>query len=469
MERTARRITELEMGQNNAKVLSDMLFNYKSKETSPGERELMKDLFDCCERLRPKLFRLAGEMDEKDEGLGDILKASDNLTTVINTYKKLILGQDVGPVEFLADRNHKSLKEPPCWLNGETSLLDLASPTEKCGSQRVDSSLLDDQLLALGLSDSKQSTSPRRSPSSAMNGVKTSSDLDDLDQIFSVGNSKTEISNSGFGILISQVNGAGVGSSGSIPVSSTVGVSYSAPVSATPPFHVDENVPKLLQPINTTKSPVPTCATENTDKNSVRTAAVKGLEELDVLSQSLLKKSLPANAPTKSEFPSAPHKIPMNLLPKQPQVQTPSSPSLLRVHHPQDSSSKLETENRVPSVSPSKVSVQDVLSLADITVPLQSIQPGETPSLTLQEKNGLTVIVHFGKDSPRADVTVMVVSTMSRNSCPVKSFNFQAAVPKTMRIKLQPPSATDLPPYNPILPPAAITQVMLLANPNKVS
>ncbi|XP_076308881.1 ADP-ribosylation factor-binding protein GGA1-like isoform X2 [Tachypleus tridentatus] len=441
MERTARRITELEMGQNNAKVLSDMLRNYKSKETSLEERELMKDLFDCCERLRPKLFRLAGEMDEKDEGLGDILKANDDLTTVINTYKKLVLGQDVGPVVFLADRNPKS----------ETSLLDLASPTEKRGSQCVDSSLLDDQLLALGLSDSKQNMSPHQSPSSVINGVKTSSDLEDLDKIFSVGNSKTEITNSGFGILTSQVNGAGVGSTNSIAVRTTVGISSSAPVSATPAYHRDENIPKLLQPINT-KSPVPICTTHSNDKNSFRSVGAKGLEELDVLSQSLLKKSLPANAPTKSEFPSAPQKIPMNQLPKQPQVQTPSSPSLLRVNHPQDSNPTVETENRVPSISPSKVSVQDVSSLSDVTVPLQSIQPGETPPLTLQEKNGLTVVVHFGKDSPRADVTVMVVSTMSRNSCPVKSFYFQAAVPKTMRIKLQPPSATDLPPYNPILP-----------------
>lgn len=38
-----------------------------------------------------------------------------------------------------------------------------------------------------------------------------------------------------------------------------------------------------------------------------------------------------------------------------------------------------------------------------------------------------------------------------------------------MKIKFQPPSATDLPPHNPILPPAAITQVILLANPNKVT
>lgn len=39
---------------------------------------------------------------------------------------------------------------------------------------------------------------------------------------------------------------------------------------------------------------------------------------------------------------------------------------------------------------------------------------------------------------------------------------------QTMKVRLQPPSGTELAPFNPILPPAAITQVMLLANPLKV-
>lgn len=37
-----------------------------------------------------------------------------------------------------------------------------------------------------------------------------------------------------------------------------------------------------------------------------------------------------------------------------------------------------------------------------------------------------------------------------------------------MKVKLQPPSATELAAFNPILPPASITQIMLLANPTKV-
>lgn len=39
---------------------------------------------------------------------------------------------------------------------------------------------------------------------------------------------------------------------------------------------------------------------------------------------------------------------------------------------------------------------------------------------------------------------------------------------QTMKVRLQSPSGTELAPFNPILPPAAVTQVMLLANPLKV-
>ena len=39
---------------------------------------------------------------------------------------------------------------------------------------------------------------------------------------------------------------------------------------------------------------------------------------------------------------------------------------------------------------------------------------------------------------------------------------------QVMKVKLQPPSASEFPAYNPILPPTAITQVMLVANPRKV-
>ncbi|XP_016522008.1 ADP-ribosylation factor-binding protein GGA1-like [Poecilia formosa] len=56
---------------------------------------------------------------------------------------------------------------------------------------------------------------------------------------------------------------------------------------------------------------------------------------------------------------------------------------------------------------------------------------------------------------------------LSSAPIPVTNIRFQAAVPRVMKVKLQPPSCTELPAFNPILPPAAVTQILLLANPHK--
>lgn len=55
---------------------------------------------------------------------------------------------------------------------------------------------------------------------------------------------------------------------------------------------------------------------------------------------------------------------------------------------------------------------------------------GELQPVTAYEKNSVKTVIHFGKDTPRPDVRVMVVSTMSTNTTPVKNLSFQAAVPK---------------------------------------
>ncbi|CAF1472520.1 unnamed protein product [Rotaria magnacalcarata] len=66
------------------------------------------------------------------------------------------------------------------------------------------------------------------------------------------------------------------------------------------------------------------------------------------------------------------------------------------------------------------------------------------------------------------DVIASVLTITNTNtSNAINNFHFQAAVPKNMRIKLQNPSTSDLPVYNPILPPQAITQILIVSNPNK--
>ncbi|GFT52329.1 ADP-ribosylation factor-binding protein GGA1 [Nephila pilipes] len=433
MELMAKRSTELETVHNNASVLEDMLNHYRPGETSEEEKDLMKELFESCERLRPKLFRLAGELDEKDEGLGDILKANDELTVVINNYKK-IMG-------VASENGNISSKE--------ASLLDLGSPVQELQSSApiVGSSLLDDQLLALGLGDSAKEILPSEKVNASKSSTQTSSSLADLDQIFS--NSKVESLHS-------------MNTTISLPASvSVISNNFSTNI-----FRSDDasDIPSL--------TPLPPSSLSTTiAPSSNSTVASKGLEELDELGQSLLKKSLPSTPPVKYEFPNAPQKVPLSQLMQQ-QKNNPKGDGSLS-----NSTSLSQDNSDVPclissspisdKVSPACSPAHNILSLKDIFVPLETVQPGTLPPLNLHEKNGLSVVIHFGRDSPRPDISVMVVSTMSKNSSPVKNVSFQAAVPKSMKIKLQPPSATDLPPHNPILPPAAITQVMLLANPQK--
>uniref|UniRef100_A0A8C4DQ36 Golgi associated, gamma adaptin ear containing, ARF binding protein 3a n=1 Tax=Dicentrarchus labrax TaxID=13489 RepID=A0A8C4DQ36_DICLA len=98
-----------------------------------------------------------------------------------------------------------------------------------------------------------------------------------------------------------------------------------------------------------------------------------------------------------------------------------------------------------------------------------SARQGQVCPVTAYDKNGVRVLLHFATDCPvgRPDVLVMVASMLNTAPLPVRNIVLQAAVPKVMKVKLQPPSGTELAPFNPILPPAAITQVMLLANPLK--
>ncbi|XP_046898151.1 ADP-ribosylation factor-binding protein GGA3-like isoform X2 [Hypomesus transpacificus] len=109
------------------------------------------------------------------------------------------------------------------------------------------------------------------------------------------------------------------------------------------------------------------------------------------------------------------------------------------------------------------------VSLADIHVPLQSIRPSRLEPITVFDQSGVHVSLHFAKDTPpgHSNVAVVIVSTVNTSPLPVKDFMFQAAVPKTMQVKLQPPPGQDLPSYKPLLPPASLSQILLLANPQR--
>ncbi|XP_022073874.2 ADP-ribosylation factor-binding protein GGA3-like [Acanthochromis polyacanthus] len=132
-----------------------------------------------------------------------------------------------------------------------------------------------------------------------------------------------------------------------------------------------------------------------------------------------------------------------------------------------------KSQKQPNEVSGSLVELEESLCspqlLKNIFVPVDTIKSSHLEPITLHNQAGIHVSLHFAKDCPpgHPGVAVAVLSAVNTSALDVKNFMFQAAVPKTMLVKLQPPSRTRLPPYNPLLPPPAVSQVILLANPQR--
>jgi len=124
--------------------------------------------------------------------------------------------------------------------------------------------------------------------------------------------------------------------------------------------------------------------------------------------------------------------------------------------------------NEMKNSSSSK-SLENELSFPIIS--LESIRPSSLNppiNLKLTHNTGLHCVLHIARDSPRPDLVVSVLTITNTNtSSTMNNFHFEATASKNIRVKLQTPSGSDLPVYNPILPPQAITQILLVSNPNK--
>ncbi|XP_010004043.1 PREDICTED: ADP-ribosylation factor-binding protein GGA1 isoform X1 [Chaetura pelagica] len=399
MEKISKRVNAIEEVNNNVKLLTEMVTNYSRGETTESNEDLMKELYQRCERMRPMLFRLASDTEDNDEALAEILQANDNLTQVINLYKQLVRGEEI---------NGETVAGP---LRGSTSaLLDLsgldlpatgpsypALPTLSGGSavplpdQAASVSLLDDELMSLGLNDPAPHPA-QAGDSSGWNSFQ-SSDSNEL--------------------------------------------SITA-VTAIPPVKADAGA--------SSPKPPPT----------------SGLDDLDLLGKTLLQQSLPPESQQmRWEKQQPPPRLTLRDL--QNRSSSPPAPATL----PKAATSPVGSA-AVPPRPPATTLPQE-LSLANITVPLESIKPSSILPVTVYDQHGFRVLFHFAKDAlpERPDVLVVVISMLSTAPQPIRNIVFQSAVPKVMKVKLQPPSGTELPAFNPIVHPSAITQVLLLANPQK--
>ncbi|XP_041073224.1 ADP-ribosylation factor-binding protein GGA3 isoform X1 [Carcharodon carcharias] len=482
MQKITKRLNTLEEVNNNVRLLNEMLAHYSKEESTEGDKELMTELYERCEKMRRTLFKLASETEDNDNSLGEILRASDDLSRAINSYKKIVQGQAVNGELDLPELPKPSVSSGAS--NTET-LIDLAGldvPSAKANptaapvfpiipppphisndlSSRSASlsnvikpppssvGLLDVELLSLGLNDPPLSSEiDKDSRGSLWNGFQVetaalnpfagppAADGQVPSMTLLVQSVPWTLNQPSAQSLLSFPGLSLAPHTPTIPLllnaASTISsMSQSNSASAVqPPLHVSR-IPGA--PVHSDSCTQP--------------ALSSSMCELDVLGQKVLEEvkgasgvmGIVSGLPAGSGYstPSA----------------APGSP-LFRSLSPQPS-------------SPLRSVIPD-MSLSNVTVPLETIKPSSILPVTAYDKNGFRILLHFAKDCPptRLDVLVIVISMISTSPLPITNVVLQAAVPKTMKVKLQPPSGTELAPFNPVLPPASITQVMLLANPLK--
>lgn len=394
MEKISKRVNAIEEVNNNVKLLTEMVMSHSQGAASSSSEDLMKELYQRCERMRPTLFRLASDTEDNDEALAEILQANDNLTQVINLYKQLVRGEEVngdatassipGSTSALLDLSGLDL--PP---SGTTYPATPTHPGNQSSPEQPSASvsLLDDELMSLGLSD----PTPLSGPSSDSVGWNSFQSSD--------------------------------------------GVEPSVPPPAQAP-NMDCRPPA--------QAPPPTSS---------------GLDDLDLLGKTLLQQALPPEAQqVRWEKQQPAPRLTLRDLQSKSNCSSPSLGTTSLLHN---------TSPEPPGPPPQPAPTE--LSLANITVPLESIKPSSILPVTVYDQHGFRVLFHFARDPlpGRSDVLVVVVSMLSTAPQPIRNIVFQSAVPKIMKVRLQPPSGTELPAFNPIVHPSAITQVLLLANPQK--
>uniref|UniRef100_A0A8C3YLV3 Golgi associated, gamma adaptin ear containing, ARF binding protein 3 n=1 Tax=Catagonus wagneri TaxID=51154 RepID=A0A8C3YLV3_9CETA len=469
IQKVTKRLHTLEEVNNNVRLLGEMLLHYSREDSSEADKELLKELFDRCENKRRALFKLASETEDNDNSLGDILQASDNLSRVINSYKTVVEGQaingEAAPSAIpdsegnnlstnqamlidLADADAPSssspalaptaiaassiptLPPPPQALAPGRSHLSSqaeAPPGPNSTSQAL--RLLDEELLCLGLTDPAPTAPPRES---AGNGPWP---------LFQ--NEQSDLN------VFSSKPGTGACSPSDGPL-----LQPSAAPTGNPPTPVTaaslpaSNAGSFLFSAGLAPASAPKAEPAATGHQ---------LDALDQLLEEAKMTSGLVKPGSSSFFPGA---APSSLLP----TSTSTRPLL-----------PFSTGPGSPLFQPPAFQSQGSpmkgpeLSLASVHVPLESIKPSSALPVTAYDKNGFRILFHFAKECPpgRPDVLVVVVSMLNTAPLPIRSIVLQAAVPKSMKVKLQPPSGTELSPFSPLQPPAAITQVMLLANPLK--
>ncbi|XP_021413711.2 ADP-ribosylation factor-binding protein GGA1 isoform X2 [Oncorhynchus mykiss] len=367
-EKLSKRVNAIQDVNESVSLLTQLLEDYDRTTNPQSNAELIQDLYQRCEKMRPTLFRLASDTEDNDEALAEILQANDSLTQVINLYRQQVKGEVV---------NGNNSANTQRLTGSSVALLDLSgldtsppsypefpTPTDSLNapSQEMGISLLDDELMSLGLSEGTHTSNPASQPedSTAWDSFQSSDSVDITD----------------------------------IPAAPSVLLS-------------PDRLP-YTQPLSTGA-----------------TSGSSALDELDLLGKKLLQQSLPPEG-LQVKWDKPPFKPTLRDL----QNKSGTNPSPIPAFSPEHPVALLG--DRLLDTSPVHTVIPPIeMTLTDVFVPLESIKPSSLLPVTVFDRHSLRVLFHFARDTPPflADVLVVIISMLSSAPVPVSNILFQPSVP----------------------------------------
>lgn len=490
MEKIEKRCRTLEEVTNNVRLLNEMLAQFDAEVTPHNDIETMKELHSGCIKLRPGLFRLASDTSDDEQALMDILRANDDLSRVIQSYEKLVLprltiDRKGDGAEAMKPAEQQNKTEP---IKPKSSLIDLAELEMNSTLQTTG----DSNDLFAGFQSNTGSASPNGDLFHMNSSPAVATTSDDIASLFAsvsmtsqptMMTSQTPMMTSPTAMMTSQQQSLFTQQSFQ---QQTKKPTNTVPPLLPPPTASNNKQASSLSDIDLISRDLleKTLGRRPEEKFAPRTTAKPTLNQLstkpvtsnvqdpkptsqptDILDQLLI----PSNNPNTAVTPPTESSSDQSLFADFMSV-PPSTTNTLLAAAPVTSSSSSFPTNQMQDVIATPVSPAPILPLTDVFVALESIKPSTLPPLTVYDNNGLRVLFHFAQDfatPDRKDTLVTVVSIMSTRPAPIPNIVLQVAVPKIMRVKLQTPSSTQLGAFNPIVPSPPITQVMVLANPNK--
>ena len=413
MEKVTKRVALIESVNTNIKLLTELLDNYDANSSNSDERELVMELGEACEKVRPNIYRVASEMEEGDEAIGEILLVSDELTRVIDRYRTVIVRNKPDPhLQMPASSSRSPVNESHL-----DTLLNIDLSPEKLVDDEANANVLSDLLVR------KDLLGEEPSPTIDLLSVEPVSSSENLIAVPS-------LSNNAIPNLLDSPNKSETPGPIKLPDPSLDSLDV-----------LGETLVKQNLPSDKEAS--------FSQKRSVKLPMNVLMKQKSETTPEDLTSQLPVSLPTVTDNEASGDD---SLLDTTKDVFKPNQEELT------NSSQEVKTTKDV--INPSPVNLSDIqLHMSEI-IP----DPALAPVNVQTPESGLAVSLHFTKNKPRDGVSVVILSVANHHPQPVSELELRVVLSKGWKQRLSPFPVTQLSGVSSFSPPASTTAMMLVTS-----